>query len=156
MHVAGIPISGCFMKRFAIVALGLLLAVGCNSSKVSKATLSGAIAYKGQAVNGGALRLISTSGGTEVVIPLAQDGTFRSADVPAGDYKVVVEPSEGFKGPPAKGMTPEMQAKMKANPDFNQAGTIPIPEKYKKKETSDLTITVNKSGETKVNLELKD
>jgi hypothetical protein len=145
------------MRRIAIVVVVAFVAVGCNVSKLPKGTLSGSITYKGQPVNGGTLQLISTSGGSEAApIPIAQDGTFKAADVPAGDYKAVVQPSEGYKGPPAKGMSPEMQAKMKGNSDFNQTGTIPIPEKYKKPETTDLTLTVNKSGETKVNLELKD
>jgi hypothetical protein len=145
------------MRRIATLLVGVLVLAGCNVSNAPKGTLSGTIAYKGQPVNGGALQLISTSGGADSApIPIAQDGTFKAADVPAGDYKVVVQPSEGSKGPPTQGMSPEMLAKMKANPDFNQPATIRIPDKYKSKETTDLTLTVKKSGETKVTLELKD
>jgi len=148
---------GCYMRRTALVFLGFCFLVGCNTSKVAKGTLSGTVTYKGQPVNGGSLLLYTPAGAEAAApIPLGQDGTFKAADVAAGDYKVVIQPSEGYKGPPTQGMSPEMMAKMKANPDFNQPATIKIPDKYKKIETSDLTLTVNKGGETKVNLELKD
>ena len=141
------------MRKTAIVLIGILVLTGCNTSKAAKGTLSGTVTYKGQAVNGGSLFLYDSSGQEVATIPLDQQGIFRSSDVPAGDFKVVIEPSPGFTGPSAKGLSPAMQEK--ANQQ-NQPATIRIPDKYKKAETSDLTLTVAKSGETKVTLEFKD
>jgi hypothetical protein len=143
------------MRRLSIGLFGVMLLIGCNTSKVQKGTLSGTVTYKGQAVNGGALRLFNSSGSDAATIPLNQDGTFRSSDVPAGEYKVVIEPSAGSSGPPAQNLSPEMKERLqKAN--MSQPATIPIPEKCKKLETTNLSISVNKSGETKVTLELTD
>jgi hypothetical protein len=144
------------MRRISILLVCLAVMAGCNPSQGAKGTLSGNVTYKGHAVNGGSLNLISVSSpGIELPIALGQDGSFRSADVPAGDYKVVIEPSAGVKGPPNQGLPPEMKERLeKAN--MSQPPTIPIPEKYKKGETTDLTLTVKSGGETKVNLELKD
>lgn len=141
------------MRRLALILISLSFLVGCSTSKVPKTALSGTLTYKGRPVNGGALVLFSS--GNEVLIPLEQDGTFRSTNIPAGDYKVMIEPSEGITGPPTEGMSPKMKEKFK-NVNMSQPPTIPIPEKYKRRETTDLTVTVNNSGETKVNLELKD
>jgi hypothetical protein len=137
----------------AMILIPLSLLVGCHTSKVSKSAVSGTLTYKGRPVNGGAIVLFSS--GSEVTVPLDQDGRFRSADIPVGDYKVVIEPSEGIVGPPGENMPAKMKEKLK-NANMSQPPTIPIPEKYKNKETTDLTLTINKNGETNVNLELKD
>jgi hypothetical protein len=137
----------------AMILIPLIIMAGCNTQKVPKGGISGTLTYKGRPVNGGAMVLFTSS--DEVTVPLDQDGTFRSSDIPAGEYKVVIEPSEGIAGPPGENMPAKMKEKLK-NANMSQPATIPIPEKYKKKETTDLTLTINKKGETKVNLELKD
>jgi hypothetical protein len=108
---------------------------------------------KGRPVNGGAIVLLSSK--SEVTASLDQDGTFRSADIPAGDYKVRIDPSEGIIESPPEGMPPAIKVKFK-KANMSQPASVPIPEKYKNEETTDLTVTVQKCGETKVILELED
>jgi hypothetical protein len=146
------------MQRLIAVSIGLLLLAGCGSSRAPSGWVSGTITYKGQPVNGAALLLYPTSGalGAEVTIPVTQEGTFRAADVPLGEYKIVVQPNPGDPGPSTKGMTPEQLAKMKDQLDkMKTPATITIPEKYKTKDKTDLTVTVTR-GEVKLPLELKD
>ena len=145
------------MRRATLVLIGALVLVGCNTSKVPKGSLKGTIAYKGHPINGGSLLLHGTDGnGIEVTIPVAQDGTFSSTDVPTGDYKVVVEPNPGGTPFDTRGMTPEQKEKMKEQIQASKTpATIKFPEKYQKLETTDLTVKVGK-GQTTVELQLND
>jgi hypothetical protein len=141
------------MRRILAVSLGVLVLVGC-STKAPKGTVKGTITYKSQPINGGALLLYPTGQGQEVTIPLSQEGTFSVADVPVGDYKVVVQPAPTTGVPPAsKDMTPEMKARLEALK--GPPPTIPFPDKYKDKQKTDLTCTVTKGGQT-LTLEMKD
>ncbi len=146
------------MRRIVVVSIGLLLLVGCGP-KNAKGTLSGTIKYKGLPVNGATLHLFTPGGkeGNDIEVPVAQDGTFSVADVPAGDYKVIVVGSPGTAGPSTKGMTPEQLAKMQGSLDkMKQEKTIDFPDKYKQKDKTDLTCTVVKGANEKVDWELKD
>jgi len=145
------------MRSVLTVSIGLLLLTGCGPSIV-KGVVSGTVTYKGQPVNGATLFLYptTTGQGSEMTIPVDQEGAFRASDVPAGDYKVVVQPSKGNSGPKTKGMTKEQLAQMKDQIDsLKSAATIKIPEKYTKQEKSDLKMTVG-AGEQTVPLELHD
>ncbi len=143
------------MCRIVPVSIALLLLAGCSST-IPKGGVSGSVTYKNQPVNGGSLMLYPTTAGqgTEFAIPVTQEGTFKS-EVPVGEYKVVVQPNQGFSLN-TKGMTPEQLAKMKDQIDASKVpATIHIPPKYTKKETTTATMTVGK-GEQTVNLELTD
>jgi len=149
------------MRRIITVSFGLVLLVGCGGSKIPTAAVSGTVTYNSEAVNGAALLLypVAEGEGLPVTIPVAQDGTFRESDVPVGEYKVVVEPAKGNKGFTEKElaqMTPEQKAQMKKQiEDSKIPATIKIPSKYLKKETTDLTMKVDKGTQT-VPLVLKD
>jgi hypothetical protein len=146
------------MRRTAIVLCIVALLIGCNTSKVKKGIVSGTVTYKGQPVNGATLHFypVAADQSTELNIPVAQDGTFRSSDIPAADYQVVVEGNPGNAGFNTAGMTAEQKAKMKDQIEGSKIpATIKFPEKYKQKETTDLKVTVG-SGETKLNLQLTD
>ena len=72
--------------------------------------MKGTITYKGQPVNGALLKLYPTSGGDiYTAIPVGPDGAFSTADVPPGDYKIVVERRHGYErhAPPSAGHGPE-------------------------------------------------
>ncbi len=147
------------MRRIIAALIGLLLLVGCGGQS-KKGGLSGTIKYKGQPVNGATLTLYPASGAGEgIPIIVAQDGTFSSTDIPAGDYKVVVEPSAGSAGTPSlKGVAADKQAEAQRKLQQAEGGsapTIPFPDKYKQPTTTDLRITVAK-GQQKQDLELKD
>jgi hypothetical protein len=133
------------MRRSVAVCLGLLLLAGCSGSKIVKTTLAGTITYKEKPVNNATLLLYPAAGGEGLPIPVDKDGKFRSADVPAGDYKVVVQGSAGSSGPDTKGMTKDQLEKMKGSLDAMKSDpTIPFPDKYKKKESTPLSVTVSK------------
>jgi hypothetical protein len=153
-----------FVTRLAILPLVLVIA-GCGG-KSSQGILAGKVIYNGQAVNGGAIALhpagehekVAKGGkGEAILIPLNQEGMFRSGDVPLGEYKVVVQPSKGTASQPPKELAEKMKAEDKARWEAKQKPeTIKIPEKYTKLGPgNDLTISV-KEGETTVTLELKD
>ena len=146
------------MWRFLVLSVGLVALIGCGSKKEPAGAVKGTVTYKGRAVNGGALVLYPQSGNS-VILPVSQEGMFDAAGVPAGEYVVVVQPSTGTAGVPStKGMDPakaaEMQSKIEA---MKVPATIPIPQKYTQRTTSDLKMSVTKGGETQtIDLVLKD
>jgi hypothetical protein len=116
----------------------------------------GSVTYKGQPVNGAALLLHPTGGGEAIVIPVAQDGTFKSADIPQGDYKVVVEGTEGQPGPPTDRMSPKQLAKASEKlSKLSTPPTIPFPDNYKSAQTTPLTLSV-RGGQQTENFVLTD
>jgi hypothetical protein len=146
------------MRRIVPVLIVALLLAGCGPKRGSKAVVSGTVTYKGRPVNGAALLLYPASAGKAetVTIPVSQEGTFHTADVPPGDYKIVVQPSAGTSGPSTRGMSEAKKAEMKAKLDeMKTPATIPIPKKYQDRLSSDLKCTVA-TGEQTLTLELKD
>jgi hypothetical protein len=143
------------MRRVALVLLGLLLVAGCARGPRS-GLLTGSVTYKGQPVNGAALFLHPVGGSEALLIPVAQDGTFSTADIPQGEYKVVVQGTEGQPGPPTQGMSPAQLAKASEKlAGLKTPATIRFPDKYKAPKTTPLTMTV-RGGEQTENLELTD
>jgi hypothetical protein len=145
------------MWRFVLLSLGLIALAGCGSGQRElRAHVKGTISYNGQAVNGGTL-VLHPKTGNFVTIGINQDGTFDSADVPEGEYVVVVQPTKGFAGPSTKGMDPAKMAEMKSKIDeMKRPPTIPIPPKYTQQTTSDLRVTVSKDSDKPIELVLKD
>jgi hypothetical protein len=133
------------MRRIVSVLVLLLMLVGCAKSGSRGGMLQGTVTYKGQPVNNAALRLIPASGSEAqaLTIPVGADGTFRTTDVPEGDYKVVVQGSGAAAGSSAAAGGP-----MAPKP-------ATFPTKYKQLKTTDLTCKVVKGQQT-LNLELKD
>jgi hypothetical protein len=139
------------MRRVIAVGLGLLVLAGCSGSKGGNATLSGKVSYKDQPVNGASLLLYASGAAADaepLAIPVGQDGTFQAADVPPGDYKVVVRASEMPPGLADRmmkggGGDAETQDKMKKMREGMKA-TIAYPKKYKDRTTSPLTLTLKK------------
>ena len=141
-----------------MASVGLLLLAGCGGGNSSKATVKGTITYAGKPVNGCALVLYPTVGeGSSTLIPVSQEGTFQTGDVPPGEYKIVVQPT--MANPQMysmKGLSPEKAAEAKAKSDALQVTpTIKIPDKYKDRLKTDLVRTIAKGDQT-LTLELKD
>jgi hypothetical protein len=151
------------MRQIVTVSMAALLLVGCGPKGPKLGVVKGTVTYKGQPVNGAALLLYPATDGqaASFTVPVTQEGEFRinPGDVPAGEYKVVVEGSEGVSQvPPAllKSMPKEKQAEMKAELDkMSTPPTIPFPKKYKDLKTTDLRCTITDKDQT-MNLELKD
>ena len=134
-----------------------MLLVGCGGKSSKSGSLTGTITYKGQPVNGAALFLHPPGGGDAILVPVSQEGTFSSADVPPGEYKVVVQGTAGAAPASLKGMPPDKQAEAKKKLEkMTTPATIPYPDKYKKLATSTLTVSVVAGKETPVKLELTD
>jgi hypothetical protein len=147
------------MRRIVAVSIGLVLLLGCGGGRQA-ATLSGTIKYKGQAVNGATLLFCTATGNGSDGIPIitGQDGAFTSANIPPGDYKVVIQGRAGDPGMPSlKGMPPEKaaEAKQKLDKMGSSPPTIEFPTKYTQFTTTDLKYTVT-AGKMTLDIELKD
>jgi hypothetical protein len=131
------------MRRIVFVSIVFLLAAGCGTAHNDRAQFKGTITYKGQPVNASALLLYPTGavGQHFTMIPVTQDGTFNSADTPAGDYRIVVQ------------AVPEVKKNMSPG---DAKPTIPFPAKYKDINTTDLTCSIKPDAHEPLKLELKD
>jgi hypothetical protein len=146
------------MRRIVVVSIAALLLVGCGPKRAKTGVVSGTVTYKGQPVNGAALLLFPTAGSQSesITIPVNQEGAFRIADVPAGEYKVVVQGTAGASEYNLKNMPPAKAAEAKAKLDqMKTAATIRFPDKYKSHLTTDLRCTVTDKDQT-LDLPLKD
>jgi hypothetical protein len=150
------------MRRI-FVSLVLLSLMACGSKRDQGGIVSGKITYKGQPVNGAMLHLTPLPGpGPEIAVPVTQEGTFHTSNIPPGEYKVVVEPSQP---PQARNMPtipktadPAKQEEMRQKlqqMQGNDAPTIPFPRKYQNTVSTDLKCTI-KAGDQALNLELTD
>jgi hypothetical protein len=135
------------MRQIVRIAVGLLLVallVGCGGKRPG--AVSGKITYKGQPVNDAALRLYPSGGAVTnpITIPVTSQGAFRITDVPPGEYKVVVEGSEGGASEASLRNIPrEKLAEVKAMLEpMKSRATIPFPKKYKSPQTTDLKCTI--------------
>jgi hypothetical protein len=154
-------IPGVPMRQIISVFLGLLFVavlVGCGPQPRS-GEITGTVTYNGQPVGGAALQLYSAVNADPITIPVDDEGKFRIADVPQGDYKVVVQGGAGsteVSGIDLKRFPPEEQAKMKEKLDkMHTAATIKFPKKYQDVKKTDLTCKVTAKNE-KMDLVLKD
>jgi hypothetical protein len=152
------------------VLLGCLIcfvAIGCGPSFGS---VSGTVTYNGKPLKGGYVTFVSTSGRESASATIQEDGTYKIPKIATGDYKVCVDtdslkPTQGppttamygkaaaktaSKAPPASkppegaaipdGYTPSNPADMAAQK--NAKIYTPIPGKYGKADTTDLSFSV--------------
>jgi hypothetical protein len=150
------------MRRIVTVSVVALLLVGCGPKRAKTGVVTGTVTYNSKPVNDAALMLYLASAGPDaapITIPVTHEGEFRISDVPAGEYKIVVQGSAGAtQVPPAlfAKMPKEKQAEMKAKLDsMNTPATIPFPNKYKELRTTNLKCTINESDQ-KMDLPLSD
>ncbi|HSQ56619.1 MAG TPA: hypothetical protein VLM40_12825 [Gemmata sp.] len=167
---------GTFLAALTLLCTTLLLA-GCGKSSGS---VSGKVSYQGKALKGGSVSFVSEDGGRSFAGPIKEDGTYTIPDLLSGEYKVCVETSSlnmrggqkgpkyagssggkaaipTDKGPPPgapipEGYTPSNPAAAKA--DAVQKRFIPIPDKYAKPDTTDITYSFKGGNET-YNIDLK-
>jgi hypothetical protein len=149
------------MRQFVRVSVGLLLLavlVGCGPPRSRAGVVSGKVTYKGRPVGGAALLLYPTDGDLTdpITIPVTEDGEFRIADTPPGEYKVVVQGTAGAAEADLSGMPADKRAKAKEMlGKMNTPPTIPFPNKYKDQRTTDLRCTITEKNQT-LDLELTD
>ena len=152
------------MLRILIVSMALLPLMGCGSKRNQGGVVTGKITYKGQPVNGAMLHLYPIAGKSpDISIPVTQEGTFQSSNIPPGEYKIVVEshsppPARDMPTMPTKNIDPAKAAEMKQVLQQMKSEAIPTiayPTKYKDAARTDLKCTI-KEGDQPLTLELKD
>ena len=134
-----------------LVLFGLVL--GCSEPK-TPARLTGKVTYKSDLVKGGTITLYGKEDSSYSII-INSDGTFDKADLPSGDLDVTIETESvktnpkgeygGGKAPKDKGMS-STPASMGGAP---KGEYVKIPEKYAKRETSGLKVTLGKGQNNK-------
>jgi hypothetical protein len=149
------------MRRILIVSVVLLPLMGCGSKRDQGGVIEGKITYNNQPVNNAVLHFYPADGkSAEIPVPSGPDGSFNTTSVPPGEYKIVVEPSQGPpKGyehqlPKDQAKAAEMKEKLSQMGGGTPAATIAFPDKYKTLAKTDLTCTI-KQGKQKLPLELK-
>ena len=113
LHPRGIPCGESSLSRSA-----LLLLVGCGPAGHGKGIVKGTITYKGQPVNGAPLKLYPAYQGGDIYIGdsrRTRTAPSARADVPPGDYKIVVQGATGTNGmpPPRKAPTRRCRRNMR-------------------------------------------
>jgi len=141
-------------------------------------TVSGTVTYQGKPLQAGNVSFVSTDGGQSFAAGLNESGNYKVPNILGGSYKVCVETTSfkpaaqgvpagpGGKGPaipPGKGgpppgaevpegYTPSSPAALAAAQSKKKY--VPIPEKYAKDSTTDLSFTF-KGGDATFDIELK-
>jgi hypothetical protein len=135
--------------------LAFVLLAGCGPKDPNlAATVSGNVKFNGSALPGGAV-LFQDKNGASYTGALDENGNYTIPQMPAGDYKVLVD-TEGLnpaKKPPSYGpgqASPAPQGVTAATGKY-----VKIPDKYSSVDTSGFTANITSGKQTK-NFELKD
>jgi len=138
------------LRFVLLLPLLLVLMVGCTKDNQRGAELSGKVAYKGQPVTGGNMTLYFAEAGYPVAI--SPDGTYKATQLPAGDAVATVTTDHLNSNKPKYGGSSPVPEGVKQGP----TGTyVAVPARYKRKETSDLKVTL-KAGKNQYDFEMKD
>jgi len=130
-------------KVSGLLACFLLLAgfslTGCNKAGPKGAIVEGTVTVDGKAANSGSVSFTDAKGQT-LSGQIQPDGKYRVVGVAVGDAKVTVTgPPPGLSSPPP----------MKDAPGGAASGPpVPIPAKYAKVESSNLTFNVKAGDNT--------
>src|SRR5262249_49397884 len=113
LHPSGVP-----MRQMVSVIIGLLMLgvlVGCGPKRPKIGVVSGKLTYKGRPLSGAALLLYppNDSDANPLNISVDQEGNFRIADIPTGEYKIVIEGTEGAVQADLRNIPPEKLAEVK-------------------------------------------
>jgi hypothetical protein len=138
------------LKAFLWTLPLLACAAGCGSPKVS-----GKVTYKGERLHMGSVEITAANGwvGTSQI---NEDGTYSIANVPPGTAKIAVDcPSFETPGTSSSPAARKHGVRPPLNPDAAQASSgvtehpsVKIPDKYKKAQTSGLTVEVTGGRQT--------
>jgi hypothetical protein len=128
--------------------LGPLLS-GCDGTGQTGGTVTGTVTLDGRPLTMGLVNFYSVAGGPSALGAVNKDGTYNvqignDLSIPAGEYLVTVEANElaPLEGGPG------------GSPRPPRPGKRITPDKYAKRETTDLRVTV-KAGSNTIPLALK-
>jgi len=132
MRVQQSVVRAALLVAFGWVAV---FAAGCSGKENRTGEVHGKVTYNGKAVTAGVVKFFPESGGEPVEASIGPEGSYRATGVPVGRSKVAIETLR-FKQltPPPAGI-----AKQLGGP---QTKYVPIPEKYEKSTSSELTFDV--------------
>ena len=139
-----IRLLGRGQRKAALWLLPLLVcAAGCGSPKIS-----GKVTYKGEPLHMG-LVVFTAANGWSGTAPINEDGSYSIANVPVGTVTVAVDSFGETGNLPARGkvMRRPRDEHAPPPPDAGPAG-VKIPAKFKKADTSGLTIEVTGGRQT--------
>ncbi len=138
------------LRPLLFLALIVAVASGCGGRSSSRSVkFYGKVTYKGAPVTGA--NMVAYAGEVGNPIAVAADGSFNASQLPAGDFVVTVENEFLNPDKPDYAGKKGMGSPMPAGKGAPAGVYIKLPEKYKKKETSDLKITlVNGNNEKEI------
>jgi|SRR5579883_2427189 len=148
MSFLRLRIRALWKARAIGVVFALLL--GCGGPYTGSVT--GKVLYKGKPLPGGIVTFIHPDG-RSAHAQIQEDGSYKVANAPGGEVKCLVVTMKPLPGLPAK-----IASRMPAKPTdavYPAGPYVPIPLKYSKPETTDLTYTINR-GSQEIIIELKD
>ncbi len=124
-----------------ILACGALVLAGCGSAGRPTATIHGVVTFKGRPVSAGYVVFIPENNAPEVRSPLGPDGSYRATGVTVGRCTVAVE-TQAFQHlmPPPRGLAKGISS--------DRPVYTPIPAKYERPQTSQLTYEVKSGSNT--------
>lgn len=107
---------------------------GCSEAKDPAGTISGKVTLKGSPFNNCKVAIYSSESKKTLGARIDSEGSFQFVDVAPGDYVVMVLP------PPLE--------------DDLEVAKIPVPNKLKSRDTTDLSVTVAVNENSELNIEL--
>ena len=149
-----------FQAGFRSAAAGclflLLMAAGCGGPSGPQGTVHGKVTYQGKPITTGAMVSFLSDAGGAASGTVAADGSYqvRSMNgdrIPAGKYKVLINP------PPKPEMSPEeaMNASMAKDKNKGPEADPTIPAQYRNIAATPANYEV-KAGDNEINIELQD
>ncbi|HWG44253.1 MAG TPA: hypothetical protein VN688_15850 [Gemmataceae bacterium] len=135
--------SRFFIVRLLVAFPVILILAGCSDSKKSF-TQKGSVSYLGKPLSSGVVRLHMADKRVAVAM-IQSDGSFEATDVFPGEAKATIEEDLAKRQRMAMPPAPKVGASGPAPANQPSTPSVPIPNKYKNADTSDLTFTL-KSG----------
>lgn len=131
-----------------LVVLMLGATVGCTGGGQQTAKVSGKVYAGDRVVTAGDIRFHGSKGGMGTG-KIQGDGSYTVTDAPVGQCKITVHPAPAMPraSAPPPGVTPITTASSEGVPP-NPAKSPPIPDRYQKSESTDLTFTVTSGSNT--------
>lgn len=149
-------------RLLLILPLVLLPGLGCGKKNPDRAAqVSGSVTYKGNPVTAGTVNF-HTSEGVAISCNITPDGTYLGTQLPIGELTVTIETESANKnrkvpayGAGRAGGGPATSPRPDSAPPVQEGAYVKIPDKYGKKASSGLKVTLEPGKQTH-NFELTD
>jgi hypothetical protein len=125
----------------ATVLLASFFLLGCGDSGPNTGGVKGTVTYKGEILKGGRLNFYNSKNEIVGGTTLSATGTYEASDLPKEDLKVTVVTDTGM------GMGNMQTAAPPGTPVIPSTTGVPVPEKYHKAETTDLSVKITSKGQ---------